>query len=218
MFKDFYWSDTFENFSDVSLEAEEIQLVCFSHLQKLVGCKHSDSDGVQRHQCEHVALVVVVGLELVSFQLLLHQLLHLLHVLSGLRSPGAVHGHGLTSDSAWTRTCCQKSETTWSFIHSSDDDLEKSELASELGFVSTALKEKAPKNFSYHVTLVWDVVFLSYLELGTFSVLLSGLGAYTDLFFCVICFYVNQLNQHFSFWFWEFKKLVINLLPTHIDI
>lgn len=79
----------------------------FTYLQKLVGCKHSNSDGVERHQREHVALVAV-GFVLVTLQLLLHQLLHLLHVLRGLRRTGGVHVDGLTSHCAWALTCCYK--------------------------------------------------------------------------------------------------------------
>lgn len=79
----------------------------FTYLQKLVGCKHSNSDGVERHQCEHVALVVV-GFVLVTLQLLLHQLFHLLHVLRGLRGTGAVHVDGLTPHCARARSCCYR--------------------------------------------------------------------------------------------------------------
>lgn len=76
-----------------------------AYLQELICCKHSDTDGVERHQREHVALVVV-GFVLVALQLLLHQLLHLLHVLGGLGWTGGIHVDGLTSHCARACTCC----------------------------------------------------------------------------------------------------------------
>lgn len=65
-----------------------------SYLQKLVCCKHSHSNGVERHQREHVALIAA-RFVFVTLQLLLHPFLHLLQVLRGLA--GAVHIDGLTS-------------------------------------------------------------------------------------------------------------------------
>lgn len=75
----------------------------FTYLQKLVCCKHAHSDGIERHQCEHVALVAV-SFVFVALQLLLHAFLHLLQVLRGLMRTSAIHVDGLTSGwgRAWT--------------------------------------------------------------------------------------------------------------------
>lgn len=77
--------------------------VSLLYLQELVGCKHSDADGVKGHQREHVALAAV-GLVLVTLQVLLHQLLHLLHVLRGLGRTGGVRFDRLTPH----RACCYR--------------------------------------------------------------------------------------------------------------
>lgn len=78
-----------------------------SYLQKLVGSEHSHSNGVEGHQCEHIAFVAV-GFVLVTLQLLLHQLLHLLHVLRGLRRARGVHTDGLTPHCTRAWTCCHE--------------------------------------------------------------------------------------------------------------
>lgn len=78
-------------------------------LQKLVGCKHSHSNGIERHQSEHVAFVAI-GFVLVTLQLLLHAFLHLMDALRGLKRARGVHIDGLASRSTQTWTYKRQEE------------------------------------------------------------------------------------------------------------